>query len=96
MDIKTKIYAIKIFDNDLVAIRKSKVTFTLNKPAYVRMCIFKNKCCNNSRLLFTGIDSLMYEIETEGVYEDFIRMKMFMKVLIRMKMCLILVIIQLS
>ena len=24
---------------DLVAIRKSKVTLTLNKPAYVRMCI---------------------------------------------------------
>ena len=25
----------KIFDNDLVAIRKNKVTLTLNKPAYV-------------------------------------------------------------
>ena len=25
----------KIFDNDLVAIRKSKVTLTVNKPAYV-------------------------------------------------------------
>ena len=25
----------KIFDNDLVAIRKSKVILTLNKPAYV-------------------------------------------------------------
>ena len=30
----------KIFDNDLVAIPKSKVTLTLNKPVYVRMCIF--------------------------------------------------------
>ena len=29
----------KIFDNDLVAIRKSKVTLTLIKPAYVGMCI---------------------------------------------------------
>ena len=29
----------KIFDNDLPAIRKSNVTSTLNKPAYVRMCI---------------------------------------------------------
>ena len=29
----------KIFDNDLVTIHKSKVTLTLNKPAYVGMCI---------------------------------------------------------
>ena len=31
----------------------------------------KNKCGNNSRLLFTDTDSLMYEIKTEDVYEDF-------------------------
>ena len=30
----------KIFDNNLVAICKSKATLTLNKPAYVGMCIF--------------------------------------------------------
>ena len=29
----------KIFDNDLVAIHKSKVTLTLNKPANVGMCM---------------------------------------------------------
>ena len=29
----------KFFDNDLVAIRKSTVTLTLKKAAYVRMCI---------------------------------------------------------
>ena len=29
----------KIFDNDLVAIHKSKVTLTLNKPPYVKMSI---------------------------------------------------------
>ena len=28
-----------IFDNDLVAIRQSKVTLILNQPAYVRICI---------------------------------------------------------
>ena len=28
----------KMFDIDLVAIRKSKVILTLNKPAYVGMC----------------------------------------------------------
>ena len=29
----------KIFDNDLVAILKNKITLTLNKPAYIGMCI---------------------------------------------------------
>ena len=72
----------KIFDNDLVAIRKNKVTLTLNKPTYIGMCILelskvvmyefhynyiKNKYANNSRLLFTDIDSLMYEIKTVDV-----------------------------
>ena len=55
----------KIFDNDLVALRKSKVTLTLNKLAYVAMSMLdlrkilmyefrcdhiKNKYGNNSRL----------------------------------------------
>ena len=31
----------------------------------------ENKYGNNSRLLFTDTDSLMYEMKTEGVYEDF-------------------------
>ena len=31
----------KIFDNDLAAICKNKVTLTINKPAYVRMRILK-------------------------------------------------------
>ena len=44
----------------------------------------KNKYVNNSKILFT--DSLMYEIKTD----------MFMKILVRIKKCLILVIIQLS
>ena len=30
----------------------------------------KNKYGNNSRLLFTDTESLMYEIKTEGVYKD--------------------------
>ena len=72
----------KIFDNDLVAIRKNKVTLTLNKPTYIGMCILglskvityefrydyiKNKYGNNSRLLFTVTDNLMHEIKTEDV-----------------------------
>ena len=31
----------KIFDNDLVVIPKNKVTLTLNKPAYIGMCILE-------------------------------------------------------
>ena len=31
----------------------------------------KNEYDNNSRLLFTDTDSLMYEIKTEDVYKDF-------------------------
>ena len=76
----------KIFDNELVTIRKNKVTLTLNIPAYIGMCILelskvlmyefnydyiKNKYGNNSRLLLTEVDSLMYEIKSEDVFEDF-------------------------
>ena len=58
----------KTFDNDSVAIRKNKVTLTLNKPTYIGMCILelskvlmyefhddyiKNRYHNNSRILFT-------------------------------------------
>ena len=61
------------------------MTLTLNKPAYVGMCVLdlnkvltcefhcvciKNKYVNNSRLLLTDTDSFMYEIKTEYVYED--------------------------
>ena len=31
----------KIFDNDLVAIHKNCVTLTLNKPAYIGICILE-------------------------------------------------------
>ena len=76
----------KILDNNLVAIRKSKLALKLNKPAYIGMCILelskvlmlefhydyiKNKYGSKSKILFTGNDSLMYEIKTEDVYEDF-------------------------
>ena len=35
----------------------------------------KNKYSNNSKLLITDTDSLMYEIKTEDVYEDFSKSK---------------------
>ena len=80
----------KIFDTNLVAICKSKGSLTLNKQAYVKMCIsdlnkvllyelhydyIKNKYGNNLRLLFTDTASLICEIKTEDVYEDFTKGK---------------------
>ena len=76
----------KIFDNKLVAIRKSKVSLKLKKSAYIGMCILelskvimyefhydyiKNNYDNKSKLLSTDTDSLMYEIKTEDFYQDF-------------------------
>ena len=76
----------KIFDNYLFVICKSKVTLTFSKPVNVGICILdfskvlmykfhydciKNKYDNSSRLLFTGTDSLTYELKTKDVYEDF-------------------------
>ena len=49
--------------------------------------LLKNKYGNNSRLLFTDTDSLIYEIKPEDVYEDFSSEK---------KKCLIVAIIPLS
>ena len=76
----------KIFNENLVAIHKIKQTLTLNRPAYVGMCILdlsktlmydfhynyiKEKYGDKARLLFTDTDSLTYEIEAEDVYRDF-------------------------
>ena len=76
----------KIFNENLVAIHKIKETLTLNRPAYVGMCILdlsktlmydfhynyiKKKYENKAKLLFTDTDSLTYEIEAEDVYQDF-------------------------
>ena len=76
----------KIFNENLVAVHKIKETLTLNRPAYVGMCILdlsktlmydfhynyiKNKYGDKAKLLFTDTDSLTYEIETEDAYLDF-------------------------
>ena len=80
MDTKTRLYVKKIFENDLIAICKGKVTLKYNKLAYDVMCILelkkvliyefyydyiKNKYGNKSSLSFIDTDSLMYEIKTE-------------------------------
>ncbi|XP_068704787.1 uncharacterized protein [Montipora foliosa] len=76
----------KIFNENLVAVHKIKETLTLNRPAYVGMCILdlsktlmydfhynyiKQKYDSKAKLLFTDTDSLTYEIETSDVYQDF-------------------------
>ena len=76
----------KIFNENLVAVHKIKETLTLNRPAYVGMCILdlsktlmydfhynyiKQKYGSKAKLLFTDTDSLTYEIEADDVYQDF-------------------------
>ena len=71
----------KIFDNNIVARRQRKPGLKLKKPEYIEMYILvmyqfhyhhiKNIYDNKSKLLFTDTDTLMYEIKTEDVYEDF-------------------------
>ena len=65
---------------------KSKVILRLKKTANVRICVIdlskvimcyfhygytKFNYGNNSRLLFTDVDSWTYEIKTKDVYEDY-------------------------
>ena len=76
----------KIFNENLVAVHKIKETLTLNRPAYIGMCILdlsktlmydfhynyiKHKYGDKAKLLFTDTDSLTYEIETKDAYADF-------------------------
>ena len=75
----------KIFNENLVAVHKIKETLTLNRLAYVGMCIldlsktlmydfhynYIKKNYHKSKLLFTDTDSLTYEIETKDLYSDF-------------------------
>ena len=76
----------KIFNENLVAVHKIKETLTMNRPAYIGMCILdlsktliydfhynyiKQNYGNKAKLLFTDTDSLTYEIETKDAYADF-------------------------
>ena len=76
----------KIFNENMVAVHKIKETLTMNRPAYIGMCILdlsktlmydfhynyiKHNYGNKAKLLFTDTDSLTYEIETTDAYLDF-------------------------
>ena len=91
----------KIFNNNLVAICKSKATLILNKPAYIGICILelrkvlmyefhydyiKNKCGNNSKVFFTDNDNFCMKL----------KLTIFNKILAATKKYLILVIIRLN
>ena len=73
----------KIFNKNLVAVHKIKESLTLNKPAYVGICILdisktfmydfhynyiKQKYNDKDKLLFTDTDSLCYEVKTNDVF----------------------------
>ena len=83
---KPRYVSSKIFNDNLVAVHKIKETLTLNRPAYLGMCILdlsktlmydfhynyiKKKYGDKAKLLFTDTDSFTYEIEAEDVYQDF-------------------------
>ena len=86
MLVKPSFVSQKIFSENFVAIYEIRPALTLNKPIYVGFSILdlskslmyqfhcnyiKTKYKNCAKLLFTDTDILVYEIETNDVYEDF-------------------------
>ena len=72
----------KLFDKNFIAVHQIKAVLTLNKPMYLGFCILElskllmykfhyDYICNNfdARLLFTDTESLVYEINSDKVYE---------------------------
>ena len=85
IDIKTELRCTKSFWQRF-CFHKIRTTLILSKPVFVEMCILelsrvriyvfyydyiKNKFDNESRWLLTDTDSLVYEIETKNVFDDF-------------------------
>ena len=81
---KPSFVSLKIFSKNFLAIHKIKPALTLNKPIYVGFSIldlrkllmyeFHYKYIKSkfdTKLLFTNTDSLVYDLETGDVYEDF-------------------------
>ena len=78
----------KIFDKNYAAIHEIKPVLMLNKPIYVGFTVLdlsKWKMYDfhynfikknfDAELLFTDTDSLIYEIKSEDVYENFLKHK---------------------
>ena len=79
---------INIFNKDYAAIHEIKPVLVLNKPIYVEFTVLDLskwmmfdfhynfiKKNFNAELLFTDRDSLVYEIKSENVYEEFFKYK---------------------
>ena len=74
----------KIFDKNFVAIHQIKTVLTLNKPIYVGFSILQLSklimykfhydyvlnTFHSAKLLFTYTDSLVYEINSDNVYDQ--------------------------
>ena len=78
----------KCLSKNVVAIQEIKPGLALDKPIYVGFSVLElSKCFTynfhynyikikyNAKLLFTDTDSLVYEIETDDVYENFYKEK---------------------
>ena len=78
----------KIFDKNYAAIHEIKPVLMLNKPIYVGFTVLDLSKWNmydfhynfikknfDAELLFTDTDSLIYEIKSEDVYENFLKHK---------------------
>ena len=78
----------KLFDKDYAAIHEIKPVLVLNKPIYVGFTVLDLSKSNmydfhynfinkkfDAELLFTGTGSLVYEIKSENVYEEFLKWK---------------------
>ena len=76
----------KIFEEDVAAVYKMEETLTLDRPAYLGMCILdlsktlvyefhykyaKEKYGSRTKLFFTDTNSLTYETQVKDVYKDF-------------------------
>ena len=80
--------ACRIFSKHFAAIHEIKPVLILNKPIYVGFTVLELskwlmydfhynfiKKIFDAELLFTDIDSLLYEIKSENVYEEFFKWK---------------------
>ena len=91
----------EIFDNDLVAIRKNKVTLTLNKLAYIGMFILEiSKALmyefHYDYFKINMVTTEDYYLRTLISYCMKLKLKISVKILATIKKCLPSVIIQLS
>ena len=83
---KSHCMGFRIFDVDLAGVELRKINLTITKPTYVGFTvlelsklamyefhydyIMKKYGANKAHLILTDTDSLLYEIETDDIYED--------------------------